>query len=100
MVIAGEAREGRHDLVPGTAFDLVGLAVADTEAAAGTGPDLGVLVAALDDIRSSCSRWGLHSAYSQAVVKDIRPAVEEVVAALPPVSWKVVSSLSVCGLDS
>lgn len=56
MVIAGEAREGRHDLAPGTAFDLVGLAVADTEAAAGTEPDLGVLVVALDDIRSSCSR--------------------------------------------
>jgi hypothetical protein len=100
MEIAGEGREGRHDLVPGTAFDLVVLAAADTEAAAGTEPGLGVLVVVLDDIHSSCSRSGLRSAYSQGVMKDIRLAAGEVVAASPPVSWKVVNSSFVCGLDS
>jgi hypothetical protein len=96
MMIVGEVHEGRLDWAPGTVFDLVLFAVADTEAEAGTGLDLGALVEVLGDIHSSC----FHSAYSQVVVKCIRPAVEEAVAASPPAKRKAANSLSVCELDS
>jgi hypothetical protein len=96
MVIVGEVHEGQLDWAPGTVFDLVLFAVADTEAEAGTGPDLRALVVVLGDIHSSC----FHSAYSQVVVKCIRPAVEEVVAASPPAKRKAANSLFVCELDS
>jgi hypothetical protein len=83
-----------------TAFDLAVLVVADTEAVAGTEPGLGVLVVVLDDTHSSCLHSSLHSAHSLVVVKGIRRAVGEAVAASPPASWKAASSLSGYGLDS
>jgi hypothetical protein len=95
-VIVGEGHEGQHDWVPDTAFDLVSLAVADTGVEAATGPGLEAPVVVLDDIHSSC----LHSAYSQVVVKGIRPVVGEAVSASPPAKRKVANSLSVCELDS
>lgn len=82
--------------MPGISFVLVLLAVADTEVEAGTEPDLVALVVALDDIHSSCLRSG----YSQAVVKGIRLAVVEVVAASPPAHWTAANSLSASELDS
>jgi hypothetical protein len=95
-VIVGEGHEGQHDWVLDMAFDLVSLVVADTGVEAVTGPVPGALVVVLDDIHSSC----LHSAYSQVMVKSIRPVVGEADAASPPAKRKVANSLSVCELDS
>ena len=54
--------------------------MADTGAEAATALGLAELVVVLGDIHSPC----LHLAYSQVVVKGIRQAAEEVVAASPP----------------
>jgi len=97
MAIVEEAREGQHGWARDTAFDLVVLAVADTEVEAAIALGLVELVVVLGYIHSLC----LHLAYFLlAVVKDIRQAVEEAAAASPPGKRKAASSLSGCELGS
>jgi hypothetical protein len=88
MMIVEKVHEDQPDGVRDTVFDLVLLVVAETEAAAVTELALEALVVVLGGIHSSCPRW----ACFLVVVKDIRQAAEEAVAASPPAKRKAANS--------